>query len=537
MKPRYTPKNPLLKAVDTYLSKPLNQGDNGLDDYHDMLFRMVGGLYADFYALTMAQSMYRIGMHEKHVTATMHIRSNPFGGSYTLSVGLELVAKFIRNWHFSKRHVDLLKQQKNPRGDSRMFDDDFAKYLYNAQMDLTIEVLKEGSLAFPYQSMVIVTGPAWMVEMVEGAILNLMNSHTLFATAASHLKNAIGNDLFIEGGLRRSQDFMGLGPTRSAMIAGANSSSNVASMAIHGTKAGGTMAHFYIMLHESEYQGLENYLKTMPDNSTCLPDTEGDTPRGVRRVIKACKALNIIPMAIRLDSGDLAYLAKEVRKILDAAGFTSTMVIASNDLDPESILSIKGELLQYSKDEGIQAKMNGWLVGTWLAAAKGDPALGGVYKLAVVYEDSDTVREIIKVGGDEHGAKTTIPGISRAIHILETNADWTDKYSANIIVDGNFDVSQKQLTEDLVSIDKDAPLNKPVVFKAGSRINSNYIKLFDTGIQKYELPPLEEVVQHAASETSMLDSSYKRWKNPRTFKVGIEKSLFDKRQGMIEARR
>jgi len=535
--PRYNPNNSLLTAVDNYLNTPAKAGENALDIYHDLTFRTVGAMFADLYALTMAQSLWRVGMHEKKVTMQMHIRNNPFNGAYTVSAGQELIVKFLRNWNFARRHVDALATLKNPRGDGKLFDPAFLKYIFNAEMDLTVEALKEGSIFHPYEALANVTGPAWQAEMVEGPNLQLMNSSSLLTTAGSHITNAVGGDPWIEGGMRRAQDFMGLGATRGAIISGANSSSNVAAFAIFGTPAGGTMAHFYVMLHKSEQEAFKNWITTSPDNSIFLPDTEGDTPRGVARIIEACKDAGITPIGIRLDSGDLAYLAKETRKLLDAAGFYTTMVIASNDLNPESILSIKGEMLQFSKDEGIDAKMNAWLIGTWQVTAKSNPALGGVYKLMSVWEDSDTVRDIIKISGDESGIKTTIPGYSRGIRIVGETSGGISQYNANVIVDGGFDINQTHLQQDLVSVDKNAPLNKPQVYSAGTRIHSNYVTLFDTGIQKYELPPLNEIVEHETTEMAMLDSSYKRWSNPRQFKVGIEQNLFNKRQAMIEARR
>jgi hypothetical protein len=154
-----------------------------------------------------------------------------------------------------------------------------------------------------------------------------------------------------------------------------------------------------------------------------------------------------------------------------------------------------------------------------------------------VWEDSDTVRDIIKISGDESGIKTTIPGYSRGIRIVGETSGGISQYNANVIVDGGFDINQTHLQQDLVSVDKNAPLNKPQVYSAGTRIHSNYVTLFDTGIQKYELPPLNEIVEHETTEMAMLDSSYKRWSNPRQFKVGIEQNLFNKRQAMIEARR
>lgn len=536
MIPRYQPKNPLFAAVDNYLQQPLKDGENALADFHDLLFRQTGALFADLYALTMAQSLWKLGLHEKEVTMQMHIRNNPFGGAYTASAGQELLVKFLRNWHFARRHTDALARLQNPRGGGKLFEKGFLKYLAEAELDITVEALKEGSLFFPYEALVTVTGPAWQAEMVEGAKLQLMNSHSLFLTAASHVMSAVGDDSAIEGGLRRAQDFMGLGPTRAAMISGFKSSSNVASYAIYGTAAGGTMAHFYVMLHKGEGEAFSNWIKTSPDNSIFLPDTEGDPLRGVARIIQACKDAGITPLGIRHDSGDLAYLAKETRKMLDAAGFHSTLVIASNDLSPETILAIKGELIRYEKDEGISNAMNGWLVGTWLTTAKDNPALGGVYKLMSVYEDSQTARDIIKIGADENHVKTTIPGLTRAVRMVDTDSIGVDRYVGNVIVPSSFDMRQKVLAQDLVSVDKDSPLNTPKVFQAGTRIRSNYVTLFDRGQQVYELPSLAEISQHHATEMALLEPAYKRWHNPRTFKVGIEQSLFNKRQQMIARR-
>lgn len=561
----YTPTDAASQHLFAALDEYLNDGSSGQDTYlplHDMMFRLIGGLYCDYYALTMYQSLYRCNLHSKVVGSQVTIRENPFGGSYTVAGGLELAVKFLRNLAFHKKHIEILRRQVDRTG-ARMFDDDFLHYLEHnfddALASLNIRAMREGSLLFEYEPAYVVEGHAGVVELIEAMLLNMTNSNSLWFTAATHLRFAMGkSSAFLEGGMRRAQDMMGFGASRAAILCGANATSNVVVNATHGLPIGGTFAHFYVMLHPSEVEAFENYLQTMPGNTTMLVDTE-DTLRGVERVINICKRIGITPMAIRLDSGDIAYFAKQTRKILDAAGFNATRIVVSDGLDPDKITQLKTRLRAYEDLEGIKTDLD-YLVGTWLAAASESPALGGVFKIHIVRDDDSTSRDVIKIGGDKDGIKTTMPGLQTPLRLLAahekgpnpmTLVDGTTAFAAGgpgsdegerlkligkVLVPLEWNMQSGHLPHDVVSVDR-SQVKAPVLFRAGTRCINPHVDIVKNGQVVYDLPDTDSIKAHVDAELGLLTPDF-RWRDGhRTFVIGVEKGLFEKRARMIAAKR
>ena len=346
-------------------------------------------LFCDLYHLSMAQAMFDNKTHNKIETYEMFIRRTPFQGSYLIAAGLGEVLKWLNDWRFTKSDIEYLK--------TLGFKDDFLNMLKKSKLELDIDAFKEGEIVFPNEPILRVTGPAWQTSIIEAGVLNIINAQSLFATKANRIANAASCDgkkrIVLEMGLRRAQDMQGFTPTRASFIGGIDATSNVEAGKYYNSPVAGTMAHCFIMREENEVQAFKNYIQSSPLNASVLIDTY-DTIQGAKNAIQASLETGIPLKSVRLDSGDLAYLSKQVRKLLDNAGLKETKITVSNDLDEYTIQSL---LLEQ------KAPIDIFGVGTMLATSYNQPALGGVYKLKKTGD-----RDVIKISETE--IKTTIPG-------------------------------------------------------------------------------------------------------------------------------
>ena len=459
-------------------------------------------LFCDLYHLTMAQAMFDEGTHNKIETYEMFIRKTPFQGSYLIAAGLGEVLEWINNWHFSDEDIEYLKSQG--------FKKEFLDMIKTTPLSINMEAFREGEIVFPNEPIVRVTGPAWQAVMIETGILNIINAQSLFATKASRIKEAASSDgknrTVLEMGLRRAQDTQGFTPTRASYIGGIDATSNVEAGKYYNIPVAGTMAHCFIMRHKNEVDAFKSYMRAFPTQASLLIDTY-DTIQGAKNAVQAAKETGIPLKSVRLDSGDLAYLSKEVRKILDKNGCQETKITVSNDLDEYTIQSL---LLEQ------KAPIDIFGVGTMLATSYEQPALGGVYKLKQTEEGA-----VIKVS--ENKIKTTIPGATDVIRIV----DETGQYMGDIIHEqGRRYLNKQSLNQNLTSIEINKETNR--LFKKGTKAYRPMIPVIQNGIinQTEMRRPLKEIRQYAFNNLKRLDKTHKRLKSSHTYVAGLEKKLF-----------
>lgn len=508
-------------------------------------------LWGDQYSLTMAQAFFTHGRHNVNTTFHAFIRANPFKGGYLVTAGQNILLQWLsQHWRFDAEDIALLKRKtvRDPvSGEMKpLFTPAFIDMVKNSKMELTIHAMPEGELAFPDEPIMRVHGPLWQCLMVEGAVLNAINSQSLFATLASRLVEVAEGRPVLEFGLRRAQAVGGLEASRGAWIGGVSGTSNMLAEKYYGIPSTGTFAHAFVMVYEDELEAFKAYAQAMPYNGVFLVDTY-DSLEGVRRAVGACKETGIKMKGIRLDSGDLTYLSRQARIILDQAGFTDTQIIASNDLDEETMAAIRME----------GGAMDIWAVGTNLVTAKSQPALGGVYKLGAVYGDDlnqneidatrlavaqgrqphldkNFMRDVIKIS--EQAAKVTIPGELDVLRFLHQND--VERYDGDVIVSTYLvdPVKDGALTHEVRSLRKDDETQKKT-FKVGTRVYRPLLKVFDAGHLIVEIETIHQARERAAKCLAMLDPTHRRLKNPHWYGVGIEESLYQKRKDMIEALR
>jgi nicotinate phosphoribosyltransferase len=529
--------------------------------YYDEKLAQHSAIWGDLYALTMAQAFYTNSKHNLNTTFHAYIRKNPFEGSYLLTGGQNIIFDWLeKHWQFDEIDLQIMADATVPDPvtgkPQKLFSPDFIDMLQTAKLELTIDAMPEGEIAFPDEPIYRVHGPLWQCLMVEAAILNTLNSQALFATLASRLSEVAEGAPILAFGLRRAQCIGGLESARGSFIGGASATSNTLAHKYYGMPWAGTFAHALVMTYEDELQAFSEYAQAMPYNGIFLVDTY-DTLEGVKKAIKACKDHNIKLKGIRLDSGDLAYLSIEARKILNEAGFTEAKISASNDLDEDTIQSLK-----------IQgAEIDVWGVGTNLETSKAQPALGAVYKLASVFDgelsqeeiasarlliqqgqspaSEDFVRNVIKLSEDV--VKVTIPGELDVLRYMKMNNGKAERFDGDTIISNLMrDPVARNTNEgwaypDTLAFDVESvPKNDETLAKTFAANASVYRPLQSAFVQGQRTAPHETIHdarERAQRQLALLDKSHRRTKNPHIYRVGIERDLFERRKAMIKALR
>lgn len=466
------------------------------------LYRPSLSLLTDLYQLTMACGYWKNNLAEREAVFHMYFRKNPFKGGYTVCCGLEYAIDYLRNLHFSQQDLDYLSELRGHRNQP-MFPDKFLEYLSSFRFRCDVAAIPEGTVVFPNEPLVRVQGPLLQAQLVETALLTILNFQTLIATKASRVSDAVQGDQLMEFGMRRAQGIDGaLAASRAAYIGGADSTSNVLAGKLFDIPVKGTHAHSWVMAFEEETDAFSAYGKAFPHDSVFLVDTY-NTLEGVKNAIAAAQQLKDFEFGgIRLDSGDLTYLSREARKLLDAAGFTKTAIVASNDLDEHIIESLKHE----------GAKINVWGVGTQLVTAFDQPALGGVYKMAALRNEHGKWENKIKLS--EQLAKTSNPGVQQ-VRRFKTN----DGLIADMIYD-----ETAPLPETVTLVDP-LDITKRKTIPAGTPFQDLLIPVFEAGKCVYEVPSLVAVKQKVKEEKKLLHESIRRFLNPHVYPVGLEESL------------
>jgi nicotinate phosphoribosyltransferase len=480
------------------------------------LYRTPLALLTDLYQLTMAYGYWKVGKAEQEAVFHLFFRQPPFQGGYAVAAGLAHALDFIETFRFEPDDLEFLATLQGNDG-RPLFDPRFLLYLGELRLTCDVAAMPEGTVAFGLEPLLRVSGPILQCQLLETALLNIVNFQTLIATKAARVCAAAQGEPVIEFGLRRAQGIDGgLAATRAAYIGGCSGTSNVLAGKFYGIPVGGTHAHSWVMSFDTEEEAFQHYAEALPNNCVFLVDTY-DTLAGVRHAIEAGQRLRergYKMIGIRLDSGDLAYLSIEARKLLDDAGFPEAVVLASNDLDERIIESLK---LQ-------GAKIAVWGVGTKLVTAYEQPALGGVYKLGAIRDASGSWRPKLKLS--EQPAKITIPGVLQVRRFTTAEGFVGDMIyhehlgvdPQNIIVDANNELRRKRIPAAAEGTD----LLLPVV-QQGRRIS----------------PPddLAAIRQRARDQLAKLHPSIRRFLNPHEFPVGMEVGLHEMRRRMIaEAR-
>ncbi|MCP4749545.1 MAG: nicotinate phosphoribosyltransferase [Proteobacteria bacterium] len=469
-------------------------------------------LSTDFYQLTMAYGYWKSGMQNQEGVFHLFFRRAPFNGRYSIACGLESVVEFIENMKFDRSDLEYLSSLQGDDGQA-LFEADFLDYLKNLEFQCDIDAVPEGTVMFPYEPLIRVRGPLIQCQILETPLLNLMNFPSLIATKAARICRATQGDPVLEFGMRRAQGQDGaMTASRAAYIGGCSATSNVMAGKVFGIPIKGTIAHSWVMAFEDEIEAFRAYADIMPNNCVLLVDTYS-TLDGVGKAIEVGKQLKnkgYRLSGIRLDSGDLAYLSIESRKILDESGFPDVKIVASNDLDETLIQSLKMQ----------KARIDIWGVGTKLVTAFDQPALDGVYKLSAIRSSGRPWQYKIKVS--EQKGKVTTPGIQQ---VRRYSSD--GMYMADAIYDIGTDLSGGCVLVDPF----DATRRKRV--GAGAEYTDLLGPVFRGGKRVSSLPSLAEIRKKVQEELNRFHPTILRLVNPHQYPVGNEKTLDDLKTELI----
>lgn len=473
-------------------------------------------LLTDFYELTMMQGYFKQADANETVIFDMFYRNNPFGNGFAICAGLEQVIEYIENLHFDQEDVDYLRS-------TGMFQEDFLDYLLHFKFSGDIYAIPEGTVVFPREPLIKVVAPIMEAQLIETALLNIINHQSLIATKTYRVVYAAQGDGVMEFGLRRAQGpDAGIYGARAAMIAGCIGTSNVLAGKMFNVPVKGTHAHSWIMSFPDELTAFRTYAKMYPSACILLVDTYDTLNSGIPNAIQVFKEMREagIPLTfygIRLDSGDLAYLSKKAKKMLDAAGFSDAVISASNDLDEELINSLK---LQ-------GAAINSWGVGTNLITAKDCPSFGGVYKLAAI-QDKETGRFIPKIKLSENVEKITNPG-DKAIQRIYSRE--TGKILADLIclTDETFDENNSLLLFDPVQTWK-----KTLLAPGSYTMRQLLIPVFQKGKCVYHSPEVMEIQKYCNQELSTLWEESLRLVNPHKVHVDLSNELWHIKNQLLD---
>ena len=470
-------------------------------------------LLTDLYQITMAYGYWQSGLANREAVFHLFYRKKPFKGGYAIACGLELVIDVLENFKFDQSDLDYLRTLKGNDG-KPLFREAFIAYLRELKFECSVDAVPEGRLVFEHEPIIRVKGPLLQAQLIETILLNIINFQTLVATKAARICQAAKGAPVMEFGLRRSQGIDGgLSASRAAYIGGCSGTSNVLAGKLFGIPVRGTHAHSWVMSFSNELEAFEKYAETMDNNCILLVDTY-DTRQGIMNAIEVGKALKKRGKAligIRIDSGDLAYLSQIAREMLDQAGLKDTKIVASNDLDEYILESLHDQ----------NAKLDVLGVGTKLVTAYDQPALGGVYKLSAI-RNSEGIWES-KVKLSEQSLKINIPGIQQVRRFHK---------NGQLVADMIYDV-EDGFSDDPTIVDPYDSTRSKKLDTGRLDYDDLLIPIFERGKLVYASPNLDEIRHVVKSELQRIHSGIKRFVNPHTYVVGLERSLYDKRLRLI----
>ena len=472
-------------------------------------------LLCDFYELTMGNGYLKSGMKDRICYFDIFFRKIPDGGGFAIAAGLEQVIDYIKKLSFPEEDIEFLRSKNT-------FSEDFLNYLRNFHFSGDIYAVPEGTPVFPHEPLLIVRAPAIEAQLVETYLLLILNHQSLIATKANRIVRAAQGRAISEFGSRRAQGADGaiLG-ARAAYIAGCTGTACTLTDKEYGVPATGTMAHSWVQMFDDEYTAFKTYCELYPTNSTLLVDTYNVLKSGVPNAIRAFKEVllprGITKCAIRLDSGDITYLSKKARKMLDEAGLTDCKIVASNSLDENIIRDL---LLQ-------GAQIDAFGVGERLITSKSDPVFGGVYKLAAIEDQNGRIIPKIKIS--ENAAKITNPHFKKVYRLFEND---TGKAIADLICvhDETIDESKPLELFDPDYIWKRKTLTD---FTAKELL----IPIFKNGVCVYDSPSVDEIRSYCQEQIDLQWDEVKRFENPHNYYVDLSKKLWDIKQELLSQKR
>lgn len=466
-------------------------------------------LHTDLYQINMMQTYWELGRADLHAVFECYFREMPFNHGYAVFAGLERLVNYLENLTFNDSDIAYLRGLE-------VYPEGFLEYLQNFEFKATVCSAREGELVFANEPLIQVEGPLAHCQLVETALLNMVNFQTLIATKAARIKSVIGEDPLLEFGTRRAQELdAAVWGTRAAYIGGADATSNVRAGKIFGIPASGTHAHSLVQSYGNDYEAFMAYAKTHKD-CVFLVDTYDTLKSGVPSAIRVAKELGdkINFQGVRIDSGDMAYISKRVREQLDAAGFTEAKIYASNDLDEATILNLKMQ----------KAKIDVWGVGTKLITAYDQPALGAVFKLVSIEDDEGKMMDTIKLSSNAE--KVTTPGKKQVWRITR-----------------NFDGKSEG---DYVTLWDEDPREEEAIFMfhpVHTFINKTVRDftarpvlqdIFIEGKRVYELPALNEIKEYTKENLDSLWEEYKRDLNPQKYPVDLSTECWNHKMAIME---
>lgn len=468
-------------------------------------------LHTDLYQINMMQVYFEQGIHQKKAVFEVYFRKEPFQNGYAVFAGLERIVAYLQHLHFSETDINYLESLGYP--------EDFIDYLKNFELELSIKSVREGDLVFANEPIVQIEGPLAQCQLVETAILNIVNFQTLIATKAARIRSVIDDEPLLEFGTRRAQEMdAAIWGTRAAFIGGANATSNVRAGKRFGIPVSGTHAHSLVQTYGNDYDAFKAYASVHKD-CVFLVDTYDTLRLGVPAAIKVANELKgkINFLGVRIDSGDMAYLSKKVRQQLDEAGYPEAKVYASNDLDENTILNLKMQ----------NAKIDVWGVGTKLITAYDQPALGAVYKIVSIENDEGQMRDTIKLSNNAE--KVSTPGKKQVWRITsrekgKSEGDYITFADSDVTSFDELDMFHPTYTY----------INKTVKnFDAVPLL----VPIFEHGELIYDLPTLQDIQIYSRKAFDKLWDEYKRLLNPQDYPVDLARDVWENKMDIIDRKR
>ncbi|MFB7158714.1 nicotinate phosphoribosyltransferase [Lysinibacillus sp. NPDC056232] len=466
-------------------------------------------LHTDLYQINMAESYWADGIHNRKAVFELYFRKLPFGNGYAIFAGLERILEYLRDFRFSDSDIAYLREEVG-------YKEDFIEYLKNIRFTGDMYSMAEGETVFANEPIVRIEAPLVEAQLIETALLNIVNYQTLIATKASRIKQIIKNEVAMEFGTRRAHEMdAAIWGTRAAFIGGFASTSNVRAGKLFNIPVSGTHAHALVQAYKNDYDAFHSYAKRHRD-CVFLVDTYNTLKSGVPTAIKVAKELgdNINFIGIRLDSGDIAFLSKEARRMLDEAGFPNAKIIVSNDLDEYTILNLKAQ----------GAKVDVWGIGTKLITAYDQPALGAVYKMVAIENNDGQLEDTIKISANTE--KVTTPGLKNVYRIIDRK---------NGKAEGDYITMHDENPQSEERIKMFHPVHTFVSkFVTNFEAKNLHHHVIKNGEIQYQNPTLEEMRDYAADNLELLWDEYKRAMNPEEYPVDLSQKCWNNKMRNIE---
>ena len=466
-------------------------------------------LHTDLYQINMAESYWADGIHNRKAIFELYFRKLPFGNGYAIFAGLERMLEYLRNFRFSDSDIAYLREEIG-------YEEDFIDYLKGIRFTGDMYSMVEGELVFANEPIVRIEAPLVEAQLIETALLNIVNYQTLIATKASRIKQVVKNEVAMEFGTRRAQEMdAAIWGTRAAFIGGFASTSNVRAGKLFNIPVSGTHAHALVQAYKNDYDAFHAYAKRHRD-CVFLVDTYNTLKSGVPTAIKVANELGdkINFIGIRLDSGDIAFLSKEARRMLDEAGYPDAKIVVSNDLDEYTILNLKAQ----------GARVDAWGIGTKLITAYDQPALGAVYKMVAIENDKGELKDTIKISANAE--KVSTPGLKNLYRIIDLE---NGKAEGDYITMHDEDPQSEERIKMFHPVH--TFVSKFVTNFEAKNLHEHVIK---NGEVRYQNPTLEEMRTYATNNLELLWDEYKRAMNPEEYPVDLSQKCWNNKMRNIE---